>query len=515
MAEIEKKEISEKEKRIRAITRMYYSNPKVQEAMVKFSQNREVVPRYMDGFGKRPDSVQYPSDIMALVNKGATSFHASEEIWNDPLKINSEMTLEELNSNRRGWDLLIDIDSPYVDVSKEAAKLVIELLERYGIRNYGLKFSGSKGFHIIIGGSAFPDELNGIKMKESFPEWPRAITEFMFHEIKPEFRRRVGKIMSFSSLEEEKEIKFACKECHNIAVRGDITRLLCPVCSMEIERKDYKLTKRRLKCLNNDCPGVLEVAESSDYYKCENCKDSENEKLSLSSDKYPESFEKVEAVEDYAELDLVLVASRHLFRMPYSLHEKTALSSVVLDKNELSDFELGKASPLNVKIKDYFPKNERDEAKKLLVDALSWKKNKEKEEEGKERKYENVEYEKIDIKNVTDNMFPEPIRKLLKGLTDGKKRGLFIILTFLKCANFSPEEIDKRVREWNKLNNPPLKEGYLKSQVEWHLKQRRKLLPPNYDNESFYKDLGLLDKKPEVKNPIVELVREVRKRQRQ
>ena len=77
-----------KEKRIKAITRLYYSNPSVQEALLKFSSGREVVPRYFESFGKRPDTLQYMSDIMGLVNKGATSFHASEEIWTDPLKIN-------------------------------------------------------------------------------------------------------------------------------------------------------------------------------------------------------------------------------------------------------------------------------------------------------------------------------------------------------------------------------------------------------------------------------------------
>src|SRR3989344_6010955 len=109
------KEISEKEKRVRAITRLYYSNPKVQESLLAFSANREVVPRYFEGFGKRPDTLQYPSDIMGLVNKGATSFHASEEIWRDPLAINADMSAEELTAQRISWDLLIDIDSPFLD----------------------------------------------------------------------------------------------------------------------------------------------------------------------------------------------------------------------------------------------------------------------------------------------------------------------------------------------------------------------------------------------------------------
>jgi hypothetical protein len=95
-------EVSEKEKRIRSITKLYYSNPKVQETLLSFSKDREVVPRYFEGFGRRPDTLQYPSDIMGLVNKGATSFHASEEIWTDPLGINSDMSSKELTEMRQG-----------------------------------------------------------------------------------------------------------------------------------------------------------------------------------------------------------------------------------------------------------------------------------------------------------------------------------------------------------------------------------------------------------------------------
>ena len=54
---------------------------------------------------------------MGLVNKGATSFHASEEIWHNPLEINSDMGSKELENMRKSWDLLIDIDSPFLDYS--------------------------------------------------------------------------------------------------------------------------------------------------------------------------------------------------------------------------------------------------------------------------------------------------------------------------------------------------------------------------------------------------------------
>ena len=66
------------EKRIRKITQLYYSRKDVQKAIFEFSKNREICPRYFEGFGKRPDSFQYIRDIFELVKKGATSFHGSE-----------------------------------------------------------------------------------------------------------------------------------------------------------------------------------------------------------------------------------------------------------------------------------------------------------------------------------------------------------------------------------------------------------------------------------------------------
>ncbi|MEK6856315.1 MAG: hypothetical protein AABX66_04120 [Nanoarchaeota archaeon] len=510
-------EQSEKEKRVRAITRLYYSNPSIQKAILEFCQQRETVPRYFEGFGKRPDVLTYPSDIMGLVNKGATSFHTSEEIWNDPLNLKTDMTQEEIKSLRKSWDLLIDVDSPFLDCSKIATQLLIAALEQHGIKNFCIKFSGSKGFHIIVSGKAFPEEYDGKLMKEMFPEWPRAISEYLMDHIKREYNVRVGQILgekevlARTNLKKEDLDKVSCKKCGQEAVKGEITLYLCPICHMKLNRKEVKQPNRKIRCLNGKCGGILEVLENKEYYFCENCKDFENDKIALDSEKNPEMFEKFRGMpaKEFANLDMVLVAPRHLFRTPYSLNEKTSLASIVITKEELNNFSPKDADPLKVKIKDFLPNNSPEEAKKLLIESLKWKKDKESlKEEVQTKKY--AKYDKIDVQGVTEEMFPAPIKKLFKGLTDGKKRGLFIIITFLKSLNFPSEYIIKKVNEWNKLNEPPLREGYVKSQLDWHLRQKKQILPPNYENPSFYKDLNLLDKKPDAKNPISEVLRKLR-----
>ena len=150
-------EPSHKEQRIRKITHLYYSREDIQQAMFDFSKDREVAPSYMmESFGKRPDSLQYKGDIFEMVKKGATSFHCSEELWQDPLKLETGMSEKQLNELRIGWDLILDIDSQYIDYSKVAAELIIAILNFHGLKNVGIKFLGSKGFHILIPFKAFP-----------------------------------------------------------------------------------------------------------------------------------------------------------------------------------------------------------------------------------------------------------------------------------------------------------------------------------------------------------------------
>ena len=136
----EKKSVNEQ--RIRNLAPIYYSRQDIRKNILDFAKHREVSPRYFEGFGKRPDTLSFESDVLELVKKGATSLHCSEEIWQDALELNTAMTEQQLNSLRQGWDLLIDIDSKYFDYSRIYAELLVKILtQQEGIKHLGIKFS--------------------------------------------------------------------------------------------------------------------------------------------------------------------------------------------------------------------------------------------------------------------------------------------------------------------------------------------------------------------------------------
>jgi DNA primase catalytic subunit len=389
-----------KEQRIRKITQLYYSRQDVQEAIFKFSKNREVIPRYFEGFGKRPDSFQYQGDIFELAKRGATSFHSSEEIWEDPLKIQTGMDENQLNELRIGWDFLIDIDSKYIDYSKIMAKLIIELLNFHGIKNIGIKFSGSKGFHIIIPWKAFPKEINEVQTKNMFPEWPRIITKYIMEKIKENLIEKIT----------------------------DINR----------------------------------------------------------PNKYVKDFQAPKEVMP----DLILVSPRHLFRMPYSLHEKTALASVVLDANKIEEFELKDADPMKVEAKNFIPESKEGEAEELIREALDWAKENQLNTNNSEEKIKGkyADFKAIELKNLTDQNFPPCVLNILRGLSDGKKRALFILINLFRSVGMDKEEMEKRIEEWNNKNKPPMKKGYVKSQLSWSYR-KKPIMPPNC--KEFYEGIGV------------------------
>jgi len=406
---------SHKEQRIRKITQLYYSRQDIQKAIFDFSKDREIVPRYFEGFGKRPDSLQYPGDILAMVKKGATSFHCSEEIWEDPLKLSTDLNEKQLNELRIGWDLLIDIDSKYIDYSKISAELIINFLKFSGVKNIGVKFSGSKGFHIIIPFKAFPKQIYESKTSDMFPEWPRIIVQYIIEKVKPQLIEKITDL-------------------------GRPSKYV----------KDFEIPKQVMP-------------------------------------------------------DIILVSPRHLFRMPYSLHEKTALASIIIDKDKISEFQLTDADPLKTKPQDFIPDTEEGEAGELLMQALDWYKEINKDEQ-KEKKFKS-DFKPIKLDKLSEQNFPPCIKKILQGLVDGKKRALFILINLFRSVGMEREELEKRIEDWNKKNNPPLKQGYIKSQLNWTYR-KKPIMPPNC--KEYYQGIGVClpdDFCRLVKNPVNYIVR--------
>ena len=504
-------QMSIKEKRIREITFIYYSRIDVRKAILSFSKNRECIPRYYEGFGKRPDTFNYEQDILEQVRKGATSFHCSEELWQDPLEISNELSEQEFNNLRIGWDLLLDVDSPYLEYSKIYTKLLINVLKFHGIENIGIKFSGSKGFHIVIPWKAFPEEIYGQKTKDMFPEWPRAICEYLSFMVQKKLEDEILEDDSIKQLvkktgkQEQELIVRECIKCHRPAVKKNLITWICPYC--KIERTMQEKNKRIPKC--PECREELIEKFREEIHFCEFCQ--------FDSQKNPEMFEEKErfATEKLIEADLILVAPRHLFRMPYALHEKTALSSIVIDKDKVKEFQITDAKPFKIDIKEFYPNSKPEEARELLLQALDYKEQKDRQSNqfketqsssfSKSAKIsKNKNYQNIKITNPSEEIFPPCIKLILKGVKqDGRKRTLFILINFFKSLGLDEQELENKINQWNEKNYKQLKQGYIRSQLHWHNRQQARL-PPNCD-KPHYKDLSIC--KPDalcrqIKNPV-------------
>jgi hypothetical protein len=194
-----------------------------------------------------------------------------------------------------------------------------------------------------------------------------------------------------------------------------------------------------------------------------------------------------DGIEPFKIVTMDIFSSRHLFRLPYSLHETSLLVSLPIKPENIDKFQREHASPEKVKVEEKFliPKVALHDAEGLVIEALDWfAKHKVdiKETLPKERKF-------VKVRDVPEEYFPPCIREvILKGLADGRKRSTFVLINFLRNMGWDAEKIEKRLTEWNEKNYPPLRANYLRTQLRWHLRQDRNLLPPNCDNAQFYQD---------------------------
>lgn len=498
--------MSVKEERIRKMALSYYARSDIRKAIYEFSKNRECVPRYFEGFGKRPDSFQFDSDIFVLAKKGATSFHCSEEIWKDPLAIETGMPEAELKALRDGWDLLIDIDCKYLEYSKKAAYSIIMALKQAGVENIGVKFSGGKGFHIIVPFIAFPAEVSGKRTVEMFPEWPRRICAYLKEKSRPFLEKEMASEDAKFLSKFKQGVR--CETCKNISEEKEKVLYQCPACRTELENTlDSFKRKRIIRCPKCETP--MQDKNRSKMFICNIC--------NKNSKTHPDNFNESIIMEDIFEvlgLDVILVSPRHLFRMPYSLHEKTSLASVVLDIDKIKEFDMIRdADPLRVTVKNFTPPSIPGEATGLLIGAIEYKlpeevgqslikKSTNNFQENTQDK--NKKFGDFQIRNLTPALYPPSIKKILEGMkTDGRKRALFILLSFFKSLKLSDEKIANDITEWNLKNGEPLSQSYIQGQISWYSKQKQTKLPPNFD-KVYYKEIGISPTIEELaaKNPV-------------
>lgn len=85
-------------------------------------------------------------------------------------------------------------------------------------------------------------------------------------------------------------------------------------------------------------------------------------------------------------------------------------------------------------------------------------------------------YENSNNINPNSTRIKYCIEMMLKGVDEGERNAsLGRIVSYLKSRNLSNDEIEETVNNWNKLNNPPLKEGELKNMLKGYLKKDYKM----------------------------------------
>lgn len=375
----------------------YYSREDIVNELVKNAKDREIAGAFWDGtYDKRPNMIQYKNDVVQMAKNGVTSFHFSVEHWSNAMSINND----NYNKLRTGWDMIIDIDSKLgLDEAKITVELIAGLFKKYGIKNFGLKFSGRRGFHISLPWVMFPKEIDYKSLARMYPKMPRIIARFIRKKISDDLMKELVRTSGAKKL---------------LDILGEIPSKMNPYYFVEVE-KDW--------------------------------------------------------------------GNRHMFRAPYSLNEKTWFASLPIKYSDLRSFVPEDAQPDKIKTGEAFFKGEENEAVDLLTDALDWYATVKKEVVKKKPKLINWE------KKITEDMFPPCIMAILNGLDDGKKRSIFTLINFLRMCNWTTQEIEEKIFEWNSKNSRPLPRNMLVTQLRYS--QQNPMNPANCDSGMFYGDIGI------------------------
>lgn len=398
----------------------WYSRRDVQSAIIALAKHREVAGVLESGaFLERPNALQYPGDVLALVRRGALELHMSLERWRNP------MALKDGNyaDLRSGWDLVLDLDCDRTEHGAVAAQSILSFLERFGLRAVSVKFTGGTGFHIGVPWESMPKRIALKPAELAYPELARAMGQYIKEKVRSDFSARLLDQWTVQELADSAEKRVA-----DIAPAGKLD------------------------------PFAL------------------------------------------VGIDPILISPRHLVRMAYSLH-KSGRVSVPLLPSELTKFRPKEdALPEHVReLRPFLQPGEPEEAAALAVEAwdwaathkLGWHESAESGEEERIAQRLRARSHALEVRSVPQHttmrvlgrkpgaigrtvpkeLFPPCVHNALKGLSDGRKRALFLLLNFLVSMQWEWGDVEKEIVAWNERNTPPLKDGYVRTQLRWHQRQ--------------------------------------------
>ncbi|MCF7861246.1 hypothetical protein K9M79_03285 [Candidatus Woesearchaeota archaeon] len=496
--------------KLRTLAINHYKREDIQKAMLETANGREVAVRMSDkGFGKRPDTLTYPRDVLEHAKNGATSFHASEERWASPLQLRPQMSRKDQNELRVGWDFILDIDSPYWEISKLITSLLIKALKDHGIMSVSCKFSGNKGFHIGVPFEAFPNKVGETQTQLWFPEGIRKIAQYLIDYIDGkktgyEFSKRLRSIYTIEDLLSmtgkvyQDLVVEVCTDCEAIIRRTEppkqLKQITCPYC-----QKENPMNGAQVIC--KACNKIFDTGIRKEQVstKCPKCG-----KNNLTLKINPTAL---------IDVDTVLISSRHLYRMVYSLHEKSMLVSLPINPDAVEKFTKEMAEPGRRMSRFKFLDSSQarpNEAQRLFDNANEANIRKALDEEWQHKFHSHMkesnprDFEEIQ-EALPEECFPPCIIKAGEGMKDGRKRYVFALINFLTSVGWNYDQIDEYLVKWNEKNDEPLREVAIKGQLRYAKGRKENILPPNCDNQGYYKDMqiclpdGLCQK---IKNPV-------------
>lgn len=160
-------------------------------------------------------------------------------------------------------------------------------------------------------------------------------------------------------------------------------------------------------------------------------------------------------------IDYQIASWRHMIRVPYSLHEKTGLVSIVLQPEDLSNFNIEIAKPN--KITDTIEIEPPKSIKDILLLALGYTYL---HELSRKAGRKAIKY----IREIPEDDLPPCVKLLLEGVPAGiRNNTMFFLINFFRSLGYSQEDIEKIIIEWNNKNPEPLKDREVEYAIEYHL----------------------------------------------